>query len=52
VGATFDRLVDLDKILLGDGDIEGDLDSVLLNPVASTIPSCGGYNFEIVGGIG
>jgi hypothetical protein len=32
------RLVDLDKVLYGDGDVEGDLDSILLNPVASNIP--------------
>jgi hypothetical protein len=38
MGATFDRLVDLDEILYGDDDIEGNLDSILLNPVASTIP--------------
>jgi hypothetical protein len=31
------RLVDLDEILYGDDDIEDDLDSMLLNPVASTI---------------
>jgi hypothetical protein len=31
------RLVDLDEILYGDDDIEDDLDSILLNPVASTI---------------
>jgi hypothetical protein len=30
--------VDLDEILYGDDDIEGDLDSILLNPVASSIP--------------
>jgi hypothetical protein len=29
------RLVDLDEMLYGDDDIEGDLDSILLNPVAS-----------------
>jgi hypothetical protein len=32
------RLVDLDEILYGDDGIEGDLDYILLNPVASTIP--------------
>jgi hypothetical protein len=32
------RLVDLDEIVYGDDDIEGDLDSTLLNPVALTIP--------------
>jgi hypothetical protein len=31
------RLVDLDEILYGGDDIEDDLDSMLLNPVASTI---------------
>jgi hypothetical protein len=30
--------VDLNEILFGDDDIEGDIDSILLNPVASTIP--------------
>jgi hypothetical protein len=29
--------VDLDEILYGSDDIEDDLDSILLNPVASTI---------------
>jgi hypothetical protein len=29
--------VDLDEILYGDDDIEGDLDCMLFNPVASTI---------------
>jgi hypothetical protein len=31
------RLVDLDDILYGDDDIEDDVDSMLFNPVASTI---------------
>jgi hypothetical protein len=31
------RLLDLDEILYGDDDIEDDLDSLLLNPIASTI---------------
>jgi hypothetical protein len=31
------RLVDLDKILNGNYDIEDDLDSMLFNPVASNI---------------
>jgi hypothetical protein len=30
--------VDFDEILYGGVDIEHDLDSILLNPVASTIP--------------
>jgi hypothetical protein len=30
--------VDLDEILYGDDDIEDDLDLILLNTVASTIP--------------
>jgi hypothetical protein len=30
--------VDLDEILYGSDDIEGDLDSILFNAVASTIP--------------
>jgi hypothetical protein len=30
--------VDLDEILYGDDDIEDDIDSVLFNAVASTIP--------------
>jgi hypothetical protein len=29
--------VDLDKMLYGSNDIEDDLDSILFNPVASTI---------------
>jgi hypothetical protein len=32
------RLVDLGEIVCGDDDIEGNLDFILLNPVASTIP--------------
>jgi hypothetical protein len=32
------RLVDLDEILYGGDDIEGDLDFILFNSVASTIP--------------
>jgi hypothetical protein len=31
------RLVDLDEILDGDDDVEDGLDSMLFNPVASTI---------------
>jgi hypothetical protein len=34
-------LVDLDEILCGDDDIEGDLDSTLLHPVAGGF----GWNF-------
>jgi hypothetical protein len=30
-------LLNLDKIVYGDDDIEDDLDSIMLNPVASTI---------------
>jgi hypothetical protein len=30
--------VDLDEILYGDNDVEDDIDSLSLNPVASTIP--------------
>jgi hypothetical protein len=36
--------LDLDEILYGD-DIEDDLDSMLLNPVASTISNGGRLNF-------
>jgi hypothetical protein len=32
------QLVDLDEILYEDDAIEDDLDSILINPVASTIP--------------
>jgi hypothetical protein len=32
------RLVDLDEILYVGNDIEGDFDSILINPVDSTIP--------------
>jgi hypothetical protein len=38
VGANLIGLVDLDDILHGDNDIEGVLDCILRNPVASTIP--------------
>jgi hypothetical protein len=38
VGATFELMVDLDEILYGGDDIEDDIDFILLNPVASTIP--------------
>jgi hypothetical protein len=31
------RLVDLDEILYRDDDIEGDIDSMIFNPVASII---------------
>jgi hypothetical protein len=34
------RMVDLDEIFCGRYDIEGDLDSILLIPVASAIPIC------------
>jgi hypothetical protein len=37
VGTILNRLVDLGEMLCGD-DIEGNLDFILLNPVASTIP--------------
>jgi hypothetical protein len=37
VGATFEPIGDLDEILYGDDDIEDDLDSMVLIPVASTI---------------
>jgi hypothetical protein len=30
--------MDLDEMLNGDDDIEGDLYSILFNPVASTVP--------------
>jgi hypothetical protein len=39
------RLVDLDEILYGDDDIEDDLDSILLNPVASTISKWRTFKF-------
>jgi hypothetical protein len=35
---VLNRFLDLNEILYGDDDIERDLDSVLLNPVPSTIP--------------
>jgi hypothetical protein len=51
--------MDFDKILFGGDDIEDDLDSILLNPVASTIPkwrtfkpSEMGATFEPIGGFG
>jgi hypothetical protein len=37
------RLVDLDEILYGDDDIEDDLDSMLFNPIASTISKWGTF---------
>jgi hypothetical protein len=37
VGVTLNRLVDLNEILYGGDDIEDDLDSILINPVATTI---------------
>jgi hypothetical protein len=50
------RLVDLNEIFYGEDDTEGDLDSILLNPVASTIPkwrtSEMGATFELIGGFG
>jgi hypothetical protein len=39
------RLVDLDKILYGGDDLEGDLESTLLNLVTSTIPNGGRLTF-------
>jgi hypothetical protein len=36
VVSTLNRWVDLDEILYGDDDIEGGLDFIALNPVAST----------------
>jgi hypothetical protein len=32
--------VDLDEILYGGDDFEDDLNSILLNPLASAIPNC------------
>jgi hypothetical protein len=37
--------VDLDEIIYGGDDIEGDLDSILLNLVALTIPKWRTFNF-------
>jgi hypothetical protein len=45
VGAILSRLVDLDEILCEDDDIEDDLDSILINPVAFTIPKWWMLNF-------
>jgi hypothetical protein len=39
VVSIFNRLVDLDEILYGEDGIEGDLYTILLNPVASTVPT-------------
>jgi hypothetical protein len=36
--------VDLDRILYESDDIKGDLDSILLNPVASTLSKCRTFN--------
>jgi hypothetical protein len=38
------RWVELDEIFYGDDDIEGDLDFILPNPVASTIPKWRTFN--------
>jgi hypothetical protein len=38
--------VDLDKILYEDDDIEDDLDPILFNAVASTIPK--GWTFKLL----
>jgi hypothetical protein len=54
------RFVDLDNILYGGDDIEDDLESILLNPVASTISKwrtfkllmCVCATFEPIGGFG
>jgi hypothetical protein len=35
--------LDLDEILYGDNDIEDDLDSIIFNAVASTIPKWGTF---------
>jgi hypothetical protein len=54
----FETIGDFDKILSGGDGIEDDLDSVLLNPVASTIPKWWtfkpelGTTFELIGGFG
>jgi hypothetical protein len=37
--------VDLDEILYESDDIEDDPDSILFNPLASTISKCGRLNF-------
>jgi hypothetical protein len=50
--------VDLDEILYEGDDIEDDLDSILLNPVAPTTPKWRTFkllrraNFEPIGGFG
>jgi hypothetical protein len=50
--------VDLDEILYGGGDTEDDLDSILLNPIASTISKWRTFEFqrwgkfEPIGGFG
>jgi hypothetical protein len=51
--------VDLDEILYGDGDIEDDLDSMLLNLIASTVSKIAdvqtyeaGATFKPIGGFG
>jgi hypothetical protein len=46
VGAVLNRFVDLDNILYEDDDIEDDLDFILINPVASTIPKW--WTFELL----
>jgi hypothetical protein len=44
VCAILNRLLDLDEILYDDDDIEDDIDSVMLNSVASTIPKWMTFN--------
>jgi hypothetical protein len=52
------RFVDLDEILYGGDDIEGDLGSILFSIVASTIPKWSTFklmrwcNFEPIPGFG
>jgi hypothetical protein len=38
VGDTFELILGFDELVYGDDDIEGNLDSILLNAVASNIP--------------
>jgi hypothetical protein len=47
VQRRLNRLVDLDEILYGGDDIEGDVDYILFNDVASTIPKL--RTFKLLG---
>jgi hypothetical protein len=50
---TFELIAWFGWNLCGDDDIKDDLESILLNPIASTIKiTVVGANFELIGGFG